>query len=156
MYTKPGEELEDSRPIYPINFNYYHLGTAISSSLKGFEFVTEKTISNLLEGFKFGTEKTTSNLLEGFKFGTEKYLQCSKDAHAPFENFLKTWYYNPITVWWKTFAPPMFNAVGTFACEAKKWTDKPRFGLFGLSACGPFLSMLETFTGDVKKKLESA
>ncbi|MCK7577078.1 MAG: hypothetical protein MZV65_15435 [Chromatiales bacterium] len=148
MYTEPSKELEDSRLMYPINFNYYHLGTAISNSL------TKETINSWSEGAK----ETINSLSEGAKTiaetSNEIFNRVTKDlVHAPLENFLKTWYYIPITVWWTTFAPPMFSAVGKFACEAKKWTDKPQFGLLGLSACGPFLSMIKTLADGTHSSL---
>jgi len=145
MCAETREELEASRPMYSISFDHFHLGTTISSSLEGFEFVTDKTISSSLDGFKCVASLTKSSVTEGFNFA-EKLLKFSQDNHAPFENFLKTWYYIPLTVWWKTFAPPMFSSISTFAGKAEEWTTNP----LGLLACGPFLAMLKTFAKEMK------
>lgn len=59
---------------------------------------------------------------------------------------LETWYYVPVTVWWKTFAPSMFNSINTFASEAQdSWPQfKPLWK--------PLMAMIKTFAEDMSEK----
>jgi hypothetical protein len=59
---------------------------------------------------------------------------------------LETWYFVPVTVWWKTFAPSMFNSISRFSSEAQKsW---PQFE----PLWKPLMAMIETFAEDMSKK----
>lgn len=37
------------------------------------------------------------------------------NLHAPLEDFLRIWFYVPVTLWWKTFSSPFFNTVASCA-----------------------------------------